>query len=149
MWRLFGRLENVRFRQAGRLMLVGAYCAPLCFMLISELVFRNKARAGDAKAMYDLGRLIECRSEYLAIWYPYPSPPDMSSGLVYLQRSAEAEYPPALYAFGVRLKDDFYISNAGYSKSDGPMFIDKAIAKGFVTVTPEAEYFIKVYRRWP
>ena len=58
-------------------------------------------------------------------------------------------YPPAMYAFGVRLKDDYYIESSLHSQKDGQGYIDSAVRGGFMPKGPEPEYYMRVYRQWP
>src|ERR1044072_8428788 len=63
-----------------------------------------RARSGNPAVLYKLAKWREMHAERIGAWILWPEEPDVLGGFECLEQSAEKDYPPALYAVGVRLK---------------------------------------------
>ena len=120
-------------------------------------VLGAKAKAGDAEAQYELARWTEGHCEQIGEVILWPCEPDVLGGYAWLEKSAGQDYPPALFALGVRLKyGDHVPQPPNWSGPGGNVFpqpergqklIDRAQALGFRPSVEEQYYYWMVYRR--
>ncbi len=73
-------------------------------------VLTFKARRGDPAAMYELARWTENHDEQIGQFILWPGSPDVRGGYAWLESAAVLDYPPALYALGVRIKRRLFAS---------------------------------------
>lgn len=117
-----------------------------------------RAWRGDAQAMYELARWHENHCERIQALILWPCSPDVEAGYQSLERSAQAGYPAAMYALGVRLKyGEFVPMPADWSGPGGNVFpqplkgkewIDRALRAGFYPPSLDEEtYYFQVFRR--
>ena len=116
-----------------------------------------KANAGDAIAQYELARWTERHCEQISEFILWPCEPDVLGGYAWLEKSAGQDYPPALYALGVRLKYGHHVpqppdwagpgGNVFPQPERGQRLIDRALALGFHPTVEEKYYYWRVYRR--
>lgn len=116
----------------------------------------QKADRGDPVAMYELARWTENHDEHIGMFIPWPVVPDVLGGYACLERSAALNYPPAIYAIGVRLKygehvprpDDWTGADGNYfpQPNRGQVYIDRAIHLGFRPTGDEKTFYWKQYR---
>jgi hypothetical protein len=92
-----------------------------------------KAYDGDAKSQYKLAKWTEGHSEAIGAVILWPVQPDVLGGDAWLEKAAQQNYPPALYAVGVRLKRGYHGpgGNVVPQTERGQSYIDKAIALGY------------------
>jgi hypothetical protein len=119
-------------------------------------VLRARAGRGDPAAQYELARWHENHCEEIQEWLPWPCEPDVLTGYAWLERAAGENYPPAVYAVGVRLKygdhvprPDGWDGPAGNSfpqPERGQEMIDKALRLGYKPEVDEEDFYWKVYR---
>lgn len=114
-----------------------------------------KAYQGDAKSQYKLAKWTETHQfqiEPVIIW---PFPPDLLGGYAWLEKAARQDYPPALYAVGVRLKYGNFVpmpkdwhgpsGNVFAQPERGQPYIDKAIALGYKPQVAESTFYDNIY----
>ena len=117
----------------------------------------SKAGGGDPKALYRLAKWHENHSEEIQAFFLCPwCEPDVLSGYACLEKAAEQDYPPALYAVGVRLKYGEFVprpklwdgpeGNCFPQPSRGQTYIDRAIELGYKPVVEEKYFYYHVYR---
>ncbi|MDX1968021.1 MAG: hypothetical protein SFV23_12675 [Planctomycetaceae bacterium] len=141
-------------RKAGLLVAGASIAAVLLIVLSAEVpgwALMLRARQDDPAAMYELARWTENRAEDLGEWLPYPGSPNVLGGYALLERAAEYDYPPALYAVGVRLKfGDFVPEPPNWTGPGGNVFpqpergqplIDKALALGYQPSVEEIHFY--------
>ena len=115
-----------------------------------------KATRGDPKAQYQLAKWSENHCEKVQAMILWPCQPDVLTGYAWLEKSAEQDYPPALYAIGVRLKCGIHVpepknwtgpaGNVFPQLERGQAYIDKALALGYKPVVKEEDFYWQVYR---
>lgn len=111
----------------------------------------------DAAAQYQLARWTENHHDHLSEFLLWPSS-DVLGGYAVLEQSAQRDYPPALYALGVRLKYGFHVpeppnwngpsGNVFAQPERGQPLIDRALELGFQPVVEESAFYWREYRRW-
>ncbi len=87
---------------------------------------------------------------------PWPVTPEVLGGYAWLEKSAALNYPPAVYAVGVRLKYGDYVPRPeGWTGAAGNHFpqpergqkmIDQALQLGYVPRIEEQYFYWKEYR---
>ncbi len=116
-----------------------------------------RAHAGDAEAQYELARWHENHSGQIGSIVLWPFSPDVLGGYRWLERSAAQDYPPALYAIGVRLKHGIHVprppnrsdpgGNTSRQSERGQSCIDRAIELGYTPPVEEKIFYWHVYRQ--
>lgn len=106
---------------------------------------------GDPAAMYELARWTENHHERIGEFILWPYPPDVLGGYAWLEKSAALEYPPAVYAVGVRLKYGIHVpeplswtgagGNVFEQPARGQALIDKAIRLGYRPTLEEKSFY--------
>ena len=135
--------------------------ALLAMLLLSVFVpgwiLMAKAHAGNAAAQYEFARWKENHSAQIGniVFWPFSS--DVLSGYRWLERSAAQDYPPALYAFGVRIKHGDGVppppnwfgltGNVVQQPERGQPYIDRAIELGYQPQNEEKFFYWQAYRR--
>jgi TPR repeat protein len=152
------------FRLAGRRAFRRAVAVSVSLVLIlfgwvygRGLVLMLEANRGDPEAMYELARWTENHDEQIGRFVPWPVVPDVLGGYAWLEKAADLDYPPALYAVGVRLKYGEHVPRPpGWTASEGNYFpqpergqvlIDKAVRLGYKPSTEESSFYWREYRR--
>ncbi len=115
-----------------------------------------RVRGGDPHVMYQLAKWHENHSDGIGEIILWPFQPDVLGGYAWVERAAEKDYPPALYAIGVRLKHGLHVPKpAGWTGPGGNVFeqpergqkyIDKAIELGYTPLVDENMFYDWVYR---
>lgn len=154
LFRLFGG------KRAGRI----AACISLLFVAVFLLSIyvpgwrlMGKANRGDPKAQYQLAKWHENHCEKVGALFPCStSSDDLLTGYAWLEKAAEQDYPPALYAVGVRLKYGEHVprpkgwdgpaGNWFPQPGRGQVYIDRAIELGYKPVVEEKYFYWHVYR---
>lgn len=135
---------------------VSALCLG-CFLLsvfAPAWLLEAKAKRGDPGAQYRLAKW-HCthRARISAVVY-WPFRYDPLGGYRWLESAAAQEYPPALYALGVCLKQGVGVPRppnwngpAGRARQpeQGQVYIDKAIEMGYVPVVKEEAFIWHVF----
>jgi TPR repeat protein len=119
-------------------------------------VLMAKAYDGDAKSQYRLAKWYENHSEKIGALVIWPIQPDVLGGYAWLEKAAQQDYPPALYAVGVRLKYGIHVpmpknwrgagGNHCPQPERGQPYIDKAIELGYKPQVDEQYFYWSVYR---
>jgi hypothetical protein len=132
--------------------------AMLLAVYVPGWALRSKAYAGDAAAQYELARWTENHSEQIGSVILWPASPDVLGGYRWLEKSAAQDYPPALYAIGVRLKHGVHVprppnwtgpaGNVFPQPERGQRHIDRALELGYRPVVEEELFYWHVYRKW-
>jgi hypothetical protein len=120
-------------------------------------ILMAKANQGDAEAQYELARWYENHPEVIQQYLLWPCEPDVLTGYAWLEKAAKQDYPPALYALGVRLKYGIHVPRPNnWNGPDGNVFpqpergqpyIDEALRLGFKPSVREEGYYWRVDRR--
>lgn len=146
-------------RRFGRSVLIGgAFVAVVwLWVYVPGWVRMVRAQFGSAEAMYELARWTEKRSGQLGTVLLWPEEPDVLGGFARLERAAALDYPPAVYALGVRLKHGLHVPDpSGAPTRDGSVYeqpergqelIDKALRMGFQPTHTETGFYWGVYRK--
>lgn len=118
------------------------------------LMFR--ARSGNPAIIYKLAKWREMHAERIGRFILWPEEPDVLGGYACLERAAQQDYPPALYALGVRLKYGDHVpmppnwngpaGNVFPQPERGQPYIDKALLLGFRPLVNEEYFYWQVYR---
>ncbi len=116
-----------------------------------------RASNGDPASQYEYARWTENHSEQINAVLLWPAFPDVLGGYRWLQKSADQEYPPALFAIGVRLKYGIHVpqpadwngpgGNVFPQPDRGQHFIDRAHELGYKEPTDEESFYWQHYRR--
>lgn len=117
-----------------------------------------RANRGDAAAMYELARWTENHDEEIGEYFLWPVLPDVLGGYALLEKAADQDYLPAVYAIGVRLKYGEHVprppdwprnKNGNYfpQPERGQALIDKAIRLGYRPLGDEKKFYWKEYRK--
>lgn len=146
-------------RRFVRSVLVGGAFVAVVFLWVSVpgWVLMVRAHFGSAPAAYELARWTEKRAEQLGTVLLWPEEPDVLGGYARLERAAALDYPPAVYALGVRLKHGLHVpdpsgapTRAGrvYEQPErGQELIDKALRMGFQPTYTETGFYWREYRK--
>ena len=112
-----------------------------------------QARTGDPHTLYRLAKWHEMHCEKVGSLILWPCEPDIRAGYACLERAAKKDYPPALYALGVRLKLGMFVppwtgpgGNVFPQPKTGQALIDKAIALGYKPIVAEDRFYFDVFR---
>jgi hypothetical protein len=115
-----------------------------------------RAHGGDPVAQYELARWHENHCEAIQQLFFWPCEPDVRAGYRWLEQAAAHDYPPALYALGVRLKyGDFVPRPENWTGPGGNVFpqpergqplIDRALRLGYKPEVPERLFYFTVFR---
>jgi TPR repeat protein len=143
-----------------------AWAAAISLALVTSLflavyvpgwVLAAKARRGEATAMYELARWTERHDEQIGAFILWPVQPDVLGGYDWLEKAAALEYPPAVYAVGVRLKYGQHVpqppdwrgpaGNVFAQPERGQALIDKAIRLGYRPTINEEFFYWQQYRK--
>jgi TPR repeat protein len=131
----------------------------ILFLLVyaPAIVWKYKANRGDAAAMYELARWTESHDEQVGNFILWPFEPDVYGGFTWLEKSASLDYPPAVYALGVRLKQGLFVprpvnwtgpaGNVFPQPERGQEFIDKALRLGYHPTIEEQYFYNQEYRK--
>ncbi len=116
-----------------------------------------KANRSDPAAIYDLARWTEKHDEQIGEFIPWPFSPDVLGGYAWLEKAAALDYPPAVYAVGVRLKHGDHVprppgwngpaGNHFPQPERGQVLIDKAIQLGYEPSIKEEYFYWQQYRK--
>lgn len=111
---------------------------------------------GNPAAMYELARWTENHDAKLGQLILWPVSPDVLGGYRWLEKAAEKEYPPAVYAVGVRLKYGQFVprppdwkgpgGNVFEQPEAGQKMIDKALELGYKPKSDEEYFYWREYR---
>ncbi len=120
-------------------------------------VLMVKADRGDAAAMYELARWTENHDEQVGAFVLWPVSPDVLGGYAWLEKAAALDYPPAVYAVGVRLKHGDHVpqprdwngpaGNHFPQPARGQTLIDKALRLGYQPTIEEEYFYWQQYRK--
>lgn len=115
------------------------------------------ANRGNPAAMYELARWTERHDEQIGQFIPWPFSPDVLGGYAWLEKAAARDFPPAVYALGVRLKQGNHVprppdwegpgGNHFPQPERGQKLIDKAIELGYQPTIPEEYFYSQQYRK--
>jgi hypothetical protein len=116
-----------------------------------------QASRGDPGALYQLARWHENHCEKVGTFILWPCSPDVEAGYRALERSAASNYPPAIYALGVRLKYGEHVPEPpGWMGPGGNFFpqpergqrlIDQALQAGFTPKVHESLFYSQEFRK--
>jgi hypothetical protein len=134
----------------------------LLWIFVPGWLLMAEASQGDAAAQYRLAKwycIYPRKIDRVLYW---PVRPDRFASYAWLERAAAQDYPPAIYALGVRIKRGFgvprppdWMGSVGWypQPERGQALIDKAIRLGYVPIVDEASFhyhvFCEVYLRDP
>ncbi len=120
-------------------------------------VLMIQAHSGDPKAIYELARWTENHDGQLGKFILWPFRPDVLGGYALLEKAADLDYPPAVYAQGVRLKYGDHVprpfdwkgpeGNVFPQPERGQVLIDKAMRLGYQPTIEEEFFYSKQYRK--
>ena len=121
-------------------------------------LLERSAASGDPEAQYDYARWLENHGEGLNSVILWPSSPDIQGGYNWLRKSAEQEFPEAMFALGVRLKYGQHVPDGDgkfggtggnvFEYPDlGQQYIDRAHALGYKEPVTEQTFYWRHYRR--
>lgn len=153
VFRLFGGKRAGTITAAISVLLVAVVLlsiyVPGCLLMV-------KASRGDPRSQYQLAKWCENHSERIGTIILWPCEPDVKGGYAWLEKAADQDYPPALYAVGVRLKyGDFVPMPKGWSgpagnwfpqPARGQTYIDEALKLGYEPVVEERLFYRHVFR---
>ena len=115
-----------------------------------------RSRSNDPSTLYRLSRWHERHAEQIGDLILWPFEPDVASGFACLERAAAQDFPPALYAVGVRLKHGELVpkppnwtgpaGNHFPQPERGQPLIDKALRLGFKPIVSEELFYTHVFR---
>ena len=116
-----------------------------------------KTNRGDPAAMYELARWTENHDDQIGEFILWPVASDVLGGYEWLEKAAALDYPPAVYAVGVRLKHGYHVPRpSGWSGPSGNHFpqmkrgqalIDRAIQLGYQPTIKEELFYWQQYRK--
>ena len=116
-----------------------------------------RAANGDPQSQYEYARWTENHSEQVNTIILWPESPDVLGGYRWLKKAADQEYPPALFAIGVRLKYGMHVpqppdwdgpgGNVFRQPDRGQQFIDHAHELGYKESVDEESFYWQRYRR--
>ena len=119
-------------------------------------VLMLRANRGDAAAMYELARWTEKHGDAMGEYLLWPFEPDVLGGYAWLEKAASKDYPPAIYAVGVRIKHGIHVprppdwdgpaGNVFDQPLRGQAFIDKALQLGYQPTVREEDFYAQ-YRK--
>src|SRR5947209_2282821 len=93
------------------------------YVYVPGWILMVKANRGDAQAMFELARWTENHDEQIGAVILWPFTPDVLGGYEWLEKSASLDYPPAIYALGVRLKYGEHVPRpANWDGAEGNYF---------------------------
>lgn len=135
---------------------IGFLLMLLLWVYVPGWVLMVHAYEGDAKSQYKLAKWCENHSEEMGGLILWPIEPDVLGGYAWLEEAARQDYPPALYAVGVRLKYGLHVprpanwkgpaGNVFEQPEKGQPYIDKAISLGYKPQVDEQYFYWHVYR---
>lgn len=116
-----------------------------------------RAKNGEPASQYEYARWMENHSEQINAILLWPESPDVLGGYQWLKKAADQEYPPALFAIGVRLKYGMHVprplnwdgpgGNVFRQPDRGQHFIDRAHELGYKEPVAEESFYWQHYRR--
>ena len=109
-------------------------------------VLTFKAHRGDRAAMYELARWTENHDSQIGQLILWPGSPDVRGGYAWLEKAAAVDYPPALYAMGVRIKHRIF-APSWISEEEAQALIDKALRLGYKPTIEEDYVYFGQYRK--
>ena len=127
---------------------------------ITGAYYSIRANNGDPVYLYELARWHECYCEDIQRFILWPCSNDHLTGYSFLEKSAEQDYPIALYALGLRLKKGNYVPvpDGGFGPSyphygraqpiRGQKLINKALELGYIPTVTEGAFYRRVYWKW-
>lgn len=128
----------------------------LLWIYVPGWLLQAKANSGDAAAMYELARWTENHDCEIGVLIPWPFQSDVDGGYAVLEKSAAMDYPPALYALGVRLKHGIFVPRpTGWTGPEGNCFpqpqrgqslIEKACRMGYQASANEEDFYWQQFR---
>lgn len=131
---------------------------PFLWVYVPGWISMAKAYCGDSAAMYEMARWTENHNEQMQSVVFWPFSPDVLGGYAWLEKAAAENYPPAVYAMGVRLKYGQHVprppdwdgpgGNVFPQPERGQGLIDKAIGLGYQPRIEEDYFYWRQYRRW-
>lgn len=135
---------------------IGFVCLVLGCNFAPGIFYSVAARCGSPSATYKLARWTEKHDERIGEWVLWPVSPNVLGGYTVLERAAAMNYPPAIYALGVRLKHGYFVpepsnwtgpgGNVFSQPERGQPLIDRAIALGYQPVGEEQRFYWSDYR---
>lgn len=127
----------------------------LLWIYVPGWILMVRVKFGNPGAMYDLALWTERHDEEIGQFMLWPFGSDKIGSYVWLEKAARLDYPPALYAFGWRLKYGVGVprpvdwtgpgGNVFDQPERGQLFIDRALELGFKPSVPEREFFAEEY----
>jgi TPR repeat protein len=118
-------------------------------------ILTPKAESGDAASQYELARWHENHCQIIQDWFYWPCEPEVLTGYAWLEKSAQQDYPPAVYTLGIRFKYGQFVPRPpNWTGSDGVFpqpergqaLIDRAIQLGYKPRTKEEWHYFSEYR---
>jgi TPR repeat protein len=120
-------------------------------------VLMIQAHCGDAEAMYELARWTEKHNGVMNQFVLWPFDSDVQGGYAWLEKAAARDYPPAVYALGVRLKYGQHVPPSGGGAwtsgavhpqpERGQPLIDKALRLGYQPTIEERYFYWVQFRK--
>lgn len=109
------------------------------------------AVSGSPQAQFQYARWVEDHNSCINAIICWPTQSDVLGGFSWLQRAANQDYPPAVYALRVRLKHGIHVPRPTYwhgpagnvfrQPDYGQKLIDKAISRGYKSPVDESMYY--------
>ena len=129
--------------------------AILLFLFLSvyvpSWVLMFSASRGDPGSMYELARWTENHDHVIGEYLLWPIEPDVLGGYASLEKEAKTDYPPAIYAIGVRNNYGIHVprppdwngpaGNVFDQPLHGQSLIDKAIKLGYRPTVAEEDFY--------
>jgi len=150
-------LKSARAGRNASLVAAGIVLVILLRSFVPGSVLFVRAALGSLPAQYEFARWRENHSEQIGELVIWPFSPDVLGGYASLVKAANAGYPPAVFALGVRLKYGDHVprpenwTGAGGNHfpqpERGQALIDQAIEAGYKPKTAEARFYWQEYRK--
>lgn len=154
-WRARPREYRLALLALAAILLLGA---PV-LVYTQGLWLRMRASDTNAAGQLRYAKWLESHSETISSFVLWPTSPDVDGGFAWAEKAAINGDAEAMYIVGVRLKYGMFVPrpasatgvgvNVFPQPQAGQMWIDRAIAKGYVPPAgiPEEQYYSRVYRR--
>lgn len=114
-------------------------------------ILMAKVRHGDPRTMYELARWTEKHDKRIGEFILWPVSPNVLGGYAWLEKAAAGDYPPAIYALGVRLKYGYGVPRPSTwlgpeeyvfpQPERGQALIDKALRLGYRPPVREENFY--------
>lgn len=119
-------------------------------------VLMIQAHRGNPEAMYELARWTEKHNGVMNQFVIWPLNSDVQGGYAWLEQATALDYPPAVYALGVRLKYGEHVPPPGGTWVQGAVhpqpergqaLIDKALRLGYQPTIEERYFYWSQFRK--